>query len=242
MDTLERKVWENMKNIIVFNNTTGIAEIMAPFFNGEDVKVQTAQDFEEVLQLIGRENVHLLLIDAEWDEKGWSKDMEAIRYLRQQTAAPIIVVSSQAAELAKVMALTLGADDYVMADDNPLVILARIKAQLRQYTQLLNSNKNISSVYRVGNLEMDDLKHRVTVNGRDVKMTPIEYKILRLLIQQRGKVISIDQIYEAIWKMKAIGADNTVTVHIRHIREKIENNPKRPCYLKVVRGMGYKVV
>ncbi len=127
------------------------------------------------------------------------------------------------------------------ADDNPLVLLARVKSQLRRYAQLTGSKANADPVYRVGSLEVDDRRHMVSVGGRDVKMTPIEYKILRLLIQGQGKVFSIEQIYESIWQMRAIGADNTIAVHIRHIREKIENNPKKPSYLKVVRGVGYKV-
>ena len=122
-----------------------------------------------------------------------------------------------------------------------LELLARVKSQLRRYTQLVNLCESIDSIYRVDGLEINDRNRTVTVEGREVKMTPIEYKILRLLVQERGKVLSISQIYESIWHMQAIGADNTIAVHIRHIREKIESNPKEPRYLKVVWGTGYKV-
>jgi len=137
--------------------------------------------------------------------------------------------------------LTIGADDYVTVGYNPLELLARVKSQLRRYTQLVNLCESIDSIYRVDGLEINDRNRTVTVEGREVKMTPIEYKILRLLVQERGKVLSISQIYESIWHMQAIGADNTIAVHIRHIREKIESNPKEPRYLKVVWGTGYKV-
>lgn len=229
------------KNIIVFHNTTGVAELMRPFFWGEGYRVCTAQKFQEVIELISRENIHLLLIDMELKEGGWDGEVQIIRSLRARTPAPIIVVSPQTAEAVKITALNVGADDYVAADDNPLVLLARVKSQLRRYVQLTDSKAGEDPVYRVGSLEVDDRRHMVSVGGRDVKMTPIEYKILRLLVQGQGKVFSIAQIYESIWQMRAIGADNTIAVHIRHIREKIENNPKKPCYVKVVRGVGYKV-
>ena len=124
---------------------------------------------------------------------------------------------------------------------NPLELLARIKSQLRRYTQLVNMCANIDKIYQVDGLVIDDNTRQVFVDHKEVRLTPIEYKILKLLVQERGRVLSIAQIYEAIWHMQAIGADNTIAVHIRHIREKIEQNPKEPRYLKVVWGTGYKV-
>lgn len=167
--------------------------------------------------------------------------IETIELIRRSTAIPVIVMSSQVAETAKIMSLNVGADDYVTIYDSPLVILARVKAQLRRYTELRTQNDNLGNVYRIGELELDDKHHAVLVGGNNVKMTPIEYKILRLLMQERGKVFSINQIYERIWQMQAIDAENVVAVHIRHVREKIERNPRDPQYLKVVRGLGYKV-
>ena len=177
----------------------------------------------------------------ELDGKGWGEGIEMIHDIRNMTTIPIIIISAQDAETAKIMALNAGADDYVTVGYNPLELLARVKSQLRRYTQLVNLCESIDSIYRVDGLEINDRNRTVTVEGREVKMTPIEYKILRLLVQERGKVLSISQIYESIWHMQAIGADNTIAVHIRHIREKIESNPKEPRYLKVVWGTGYKV-
>ena len=167
---------------------------------------------------------------------------ELCRWLRQKSdTMGIIMLSAKSQEVDKIRCLTQGADDYVTADCNPLEILARIKSQIRRYNQLVNMCANIDRIYRVDGLVIDDIQRTVTVDGKSVRLTPIEYKILRLLVQQRGKVFSNSQIYESIWNMQAIGADNTIAVHIRHIREKIESNPREPRYLKVVWGNGYKV-
>lgn len=229
------------KNIMVYNNNTGIVEAMGALFAGEGLHMMVASEVEELFNILEYEDIHLLLIDVELDGKGWGSGVELIQYLRRRTTMPIIVVSAQMAETAKIMALNAGADDYVTADCNPLEVLARVKSHLRRYTQLVNMCANIDRIYRIDGLEVNDRSRTVTVDGREVKLTPIEYKILRLLVQERGKVLSISQIYESIWHMQAIGADNTIAVHIRHIREKIESNPKEPRYLKVVWGTGYKV-
>lgn len=230
-----------MKNILVFNNNTGVVELMSPLFAGEGMHMMVASDFDELEDILEREEIHLMLVDVELDGTGWGGGIELISFLRRKTSIPMIVISAQTAETAKIMALNAGADDYVTAGCNPLVLLARVKSQMRRYTQLVNMCVNIDHIYRVDGLEIDDRSRTVTVEGREVKLTPIEYKILRLLVQQRGRVLSISQIYESIWHMQAIGADNTIAVHIRHIREKIEHNPKEPRYLKVVWGTGYKV-
>ena len=154
---------------------------------------------------------------------------------------PIIVLSANDSEQMKIAALNAGADDYVINPYHPLEFMARINSQFKRYTQLANMCENINRIYRVDELVIDDVLRKVTVAGKEVSLTPIEYKILRLLVKERGKVLSIGQIYESIWNMRAIGADNTIAVHIRHIREKIEQNPKEPHYLKVVWGTGYKV-
>lgn len=229
------------KNIVVYNNNTGVVEMMSPLFAGEGMSMIVASDLDELKQILKEEEIHLMLVDVELDGTGWGGGIELISCLRRKTSVPIIVVSAQTAETAKIMALNAGADDYVTAGCNPLVLLARVKSQLRRYSQLVNMCANIDRIYKVDGLEIDDRSRTVTVDGREVKLTPIEYKILRLLAQQRGKVLSISQIYESIWHMQAIGADNTIAVHIRHIREKIESNPKEPRYLKVVWGTGYKV-
>lgn len=229
------------KNIVVFNNHTGIVETMGPLFKGEGLHMLVASSMEELWDALASGQMHLMLIDVELEAKGLGSGIELIAELRKKSRLPIIVVSGQAAETAKIMALNAGADDYVTAGCNPLELLARVKSQLRRYIQLANLCANIDSIYRVDGLEINDIRRTVSVEGREVKLTPIEYKILRLLVQQKGKVLSIRQIYEAIWHMQPIGADNTIAVHIRHIREKIESNPKEPRYLKVVWGTGYKV-
>ena len=228
------------KNIVVFNNHTGIVETMGPLFAGEGLHMLVASTMEELCDTLAAGQMHLMLIDVELEEKGLGSGIEMIAELRNKSRIPIIVVSRQMAETAKIMALNAGADDYVTAGCNPLELLARVKSQLRRYIQLANLCANIDSIYRVDGLEINDIRRSVSVEGREVKLTPIEYKILRLLVQQKGRVLSIGQIYETIWHMQPIGADNTIAVHIRHIREKIESNPKEPRYLKVVWGTGYK--
>lgn len=230
------------KKVLVFNNKTGIAQKMEPLFAGEGLSTVVAGDVTQLRHVLEREQLDLMLIDVELNDKGWDKGIELIAGLRKCSSIPLIVISAQSAETAKIMALEAGADDYVTTDCNLLELLARIKSQLRRYSQLVNMCSNIERIYRVDGLVIDDIRRSVTVEGQNVRLTPIEYKILRLLVQQKGKVLSNSQIYENIWHVQAIGADNnTIAVHIRHIREKIESNPREPRYLKAVWGNGYKV-
>ncbi|MCH5274746.1 MAG: response regulator transcription factor [Lachnospiraceae bacterium] len=225
-----------MSNILVFNNNTGVVDVMLPLFATEGYGVLEAGSLAQVWQYIEEGKAQLLLTDIEPADA-----MEAIGEIRNASSLPIIVLSGISEELMKIQALEAGADDYVTYPCNPLELLARIKSQLRRYTQLSSLSANIEHIYRVNGLVIDDVKRSVSVEGKEVRLTPIEYKILRLLVKERGRVLSIGQIYESIWHMKAIGADNTIAVHIRHIREKIETNPGDPQYLKVVWGTGYKV-
>ncbi|MDE7038734.1 MAG: response regulator transcription factor, partial [Lachnospiraceae bacterium] len=162
--------------------------------------------------------------------------------IREENNMPIIILSAKSEDADKILGLNVGADDYVTKPFNPLELVARVKSQLRRYTQLGSTADHTSqAVYEAGGLAINDDLKEVTVDGEPVRLTPIEYNILLLLMKNQGKVFSIDQIYENIWNEDAIGVDNTVAVHIRHIREKIEINPKEPRYLKVVWGVGYKV-
>lgn len=228
------------KNIAVFNNTTGVAEIMKSLFAGERFNMIKVATLNELLSLIRYGNIHLILVDLELEGSGLGYGIEIIQHIRKCTAIPVIVVSAQTAETAKIISMNVGADDYVTVYDSPLVLLARVKAQLRRYTELKTFCENLGNIYRIGDLVLDDKSHRVMVGGKDVRMTLIEYKILRLLMKEQGKVLSINEIYERIWQMQAIDAENVIAVHIRHVREKIENNPKEPKYITVVRGLGYK--
>ena len=155
--------------------------------------------------------------------------------------SPIIMLSAKSEDIDKILGLNIGADDYIIKPFNPLELAARVKSNLRRYTLLGSLNPESKAVYQTGGLVINDDTKQVTVDGEAVKMTPIEYNILLLLMKNQGRVFSIDQIYESIWNEDAIGADNTVAVHIRHIREKIEINPREPRYLKVVWGVGYKI-
>lgn len=229
------------RHILVYNNRTKIMEKMAPLFAAEGFTVVTASDEEQLFDILKTDRIELILMDVMLGEKDWDKGIELIAGVRKRSKIPVIVVSEQAAETAKIMALEAGADDYVTVDCNPPVLLARVKAQLRRYIQLSETRSSAAQIYSVDNLVIDDVRKKVTVEGRGVRLTPIEYKILFLLVQQSGRVFSNDQIYENIWKMKAYAADNTIAVHVRHIREKIEENPRKPKYLKVVWGSGYKV-
>ena len=168
--------------------------------------------------------------------------IRATRKIRETSSVPIIMLSAKSEDVDKILGLNIGADDYITKPFNPLELIARVKSQLRRYTQLGNlATEEKEAVYVCGGLVVNDDLKTVTVDGEPVKLTPIEYNILVLLIKNQGKVFSIEQIYENIWNEEAIGADNTVAVHIRHIREKIEINPREPRYLKVVWGIGYKI-
>lgn len=229
------------QKVLVYNNNTGIAQKMKALLAGEGLSMLVCGNLEQLNLILNKERIHLMLIDVELNDKGWDKGIKMIAALRKSSSIPLIVVSAQSAETAKIMALEAGADDYVTANCNPLELLARVKSQLRRYTQLVNMCENIGHIYKVDGLVIDDVKRIVLVDGKVVQLTPTEYKILRLLAQQKGKVLSNRQIYESIWNMRAIGADNTIAVHVRHIRVKIEKNPSEPRYLLAVWGNGYKV-
>ncbi len=229
------------KHILVYDNRTEIMEKMGVLFAHEKITVSAASDEEQFFRLLESKGVELILLDIMLSESGWNKGIELIAEIRERSKIPVIVVSAQSAEIAKITALEVGADDYVTGDCSPYVLLARVKAHIRRYRQLADLSEKQNQIYSVDNLTIDDVQKRVTVDGRTVNLTPIEYKILCLLVRQSGRVFSNSQIYENIWKMKAYAADNTIAVHIRHIREKIEANPGEPKYLKVVWGSGYKV-
>ena len=203
----------------------------------EGYEVEAAYDGVTAVDLARRESFDLIILD--WMMPGKSGS-EACMEIRTFSDVPVIMLTAKSEDSDKIMGFACGADDYVTKPFNPLELVARVKSQLRRYTTL-SSTPSGDAVYEAGGLVINDELKKVTVDGEEVKLTPIEYNILLLLMKNKGKVFSISQIYEEIWNEEAIGADNTVAVHIRHIREKIEINPKEPRYLKVVWGVGYKV-
>ena len=229
------------KNILVYNDCSNIVEKLIPFCAGEEISIRRLETELEKDLPVYCMGFQLVVLDILMDREYWADDIKLIKDIRTVSEIPIIIVSDQKSETIKILALNAGADDFIGTDTNPLEILARVKSQIRRYTQMTDVNRNIERIYRVDGLEVDDIKRRVMVNNREVRLTSTEYKILRLLINDKGKVYSNDEIYEAVWGMRSIGVDNTIAVHIRHIREKIEENPKKPHYLKVAWGKGYMV-
>ena len=226
-------------NILVCDDDKEIVEAIEIYLSQEGYKVLKAYDGEEALKVLDREKVDLLIIDVMMPKLD---GIRATLKIREKKNMPIIILSAKSEDADKILGLNVGADDYMTKPFNPLELTARVKSQLRRYTQLGSTiDKSNQAVYAVGGLSIDDEQKEVTVDGEPVRLTPIEYNILLLLVKNQGKVFSIDQIYESIWNEDAIGVDNTVAVHIRHIREKIEINPKEPRYLKVVWGVGYKI-
>lgn len=227
--------------IAVYNNKTKIVKRLKSLCLGEPMEILEMRSRKALFDAMSAGRIQIILLDIMIDAQDWEEGIRLIRDIRRQSRIPVLVLSGQESEKAKIDALSAGADDYVNAGDNPLVLMARIKSQLRRYYQLSSICRNVDRIYRVDGLEIDDTQRRVTVDGTEVRLTPIEYQILVLLAKEKGRPVSISQIYEAIWRMDAVGADNTIAVHIRHIREKIEQNPKQPRYLKVIWGIGYMV-
>ena len=228
-----------MYNVLVCDDDREIVEAIEIYLSQEGYKVLKAYDGEEALKVLDREKVDLLIIDVMMPKLD---GIRATLKIREKKNMPIIILSAKSEDADKILGLNVGADDYMTKPFNPLELTARVKSQLRRYTQLGSTiDKSNQAVYAVGGLSIDDEQKEGTVDGEPVRLTPIEYNILLLLVKNQGKVFSIDQIYESIWNEDAIGVDNTVAVHIRHIREKIEINPKEPRYLKVVWGVGYKI-
>ena len=228
-----------MAKILVCDDDKDIVEAIDIYLTQEGYEVLKAYDGDEAIKVLKRNEVDLLIMDVMMPRLD---GIRATLKIRENMSLPIIILSAKSEDADNILGLNIGADDYMTKPFNPLELVARVKSQLRRYTQLGSTARSDNqSEFRTGGLVIrDDLKE-VTVDGEKVKLTPIEYNILLLLVKNQGKVFSINQIYENIWNEDAIGADNTVAVHIRHIREKIEINPKEPRYLKVVWGVGYKV-
>lgn len=233
---MDMEVW--MNRILVCDDEKEIVDAIEIYLMQEGYQVVKAYTGEEALEILKRQEIHLLIIDIMMPGLD---GMRTTMKIREKSSIPIIFLSAKSQDADKILGLNIGADDYITKPFNPLELVARVKSQLRRYTQLGNLTVDNSQSYQVGGLVIHDDRKEVMVDGESVKLTPIEYNILLLLVKNQGRVFSIQQIYENIWEEEAIGADNTVAVHIRHIREKIEINPKEPRYLKVVWGVGYKI-
>ena len=227
-----------MYNILVCDDDREIVEAIEIYLSKEGYNIIKAYDGWEAIDLLKKNDIQLLLIDIMMPKLD---GLRATLKIRENSGIPIIILSAKSEDNDKIIGLDVGADDYITKPFNPLELTARVKSQLRRYTKLGTMAERRKDIYVVGGLEIDDESKEVTVDGEPVKLTPYEYNILLLLVKNPGRVFTIDQIYESVWNEEAIAADNTVAVHIRHIREKIEINPKDPRYLKVVWGVGYKI-
>ena len=228
-----------MQTILVCDDDKEIVDAIDIYLTGEGFHILKAYDGYDALKILETEHADLMIIDV------MMPGLDGIRTtlkVRETSSIPIIILSAKSEDSDKILGLNIGADDYLSKPFNPLELVARVKSQLRRYTQLGNlSQGSNENVYKCGGLTINDDTKEVFVDDEPIKLTPIEYNILLLLTKNAGKVFSIDDIYKQIWNEEAIGADNTVAVHIRHIREKIEINPREPRYLKVVWGVGYKI-
>lgn len=227
-------------NILVCDDDREIVDAIEIYLMPEGYHVFKAYDGIQAIEILKKEDIQLLLIDVMMPR------MDGIRAtlkIREKSNIPIIILSAKTEDADKVMGLNVGADDYITKPFNSLELIARVKSQLRRYTKLGTMQvEEKQNIYQSGGLMINDDTKQVMVDGEEVrKLTPMQYNILLFLLRNKGRVFSIEQIYESIWNEDAVNVDNTVAVHIRHIREKIEINPKEPRYLKVVWGVGYKI-
>jgi DNA-binding response OmpR family regulator len=224
-------------NILVCDDDEAIVDAIAIYLENEGYTIYKAFNGLEAIEIVGSQAIHLIIIDIMMPKMD---GIRATAKIREEHKIPLIMLSAKSEDTDKILGLNLGADDYITKPFNPLELIARVKSQLRRYTNF-GSVETKANVYQSGGLMIDDESKTITVDGEEVHLTPVQYKIVKLLTANAGKVFSIEQIYEKVWEEAAFNPENTVTVHIRKIREKIEINPKEPKYLKVVWGVGYKV-
>lgn len=226
-------------NILVCDDDKEIVRAIGIYLKNEGYRVLEAYDGIEALDILQKEEIHLIIMDIMMPRMD---GMQATVRIREEKNIPIIMLSAKSEDYDKIGGLGAGADDYVTKPFNPMELIARVKSQLRRYTTLgsMNQPRN-EKTFQSGGLILNDDTKEVTVDGTEVRLTPTEYRILALLTANAGRVYTIYQIYDAVWEEPAFNPENTVAVHIRHIREKIEINPKEPRYLKVVWGTGYKI-
>ena len=227
-----------MTDILICDDDREIAAAIAVYLENEGYNTHTAHTGRQALSVLEQHDVKLIIMDVMMPELDGLRSTIEIRKSRN---IPIIMLSAKSEDTDKILGLSVGADDYITKPFNPLELIARVKSQLRRFTVLGSLPPPEAGVYRLGGLTIDDNRKTVTVDGEDIRLTPIEYKIALLLIRSPGRVFSIDEIYERVWGDEAFCVDNTIAVHIRRIREKLEFDPKNPRYIKVVWGVGYKI-
>ena len=227
-----------MDRVLVCDDDKEIVDAIVIYLRREDIDVVKAYNGKQALDLLEEEEVQLVLLDIMMPEMD---GIEATKAIREKSKIPIILLSAKSEEKDKIQGLDIGADDYITKPFNAGELVARVKSNLRRYTSLGGQKDENGSIIKIGGLTINDENKQVFVDDVFVRLTPIEYNILLFLSKNKGNVFSSPQIYEHIWNEKPIDAENTVAVHIRHIREKIEINPREPQYLKVVWGVGYKI-
>lgn len=228
-----------MYNILVVDDDREIVNAIEIYLKKEGYNILKAYDGNQAIEKIENNEIHLIILDIMMPKKD---GIETLEEIRKTKVIPIIMLSAKSEDYDKISGLNSGADDYITKPFNPLELIARVNSNLRRYVKLGTINNNFNNkIYKTGELEVDDETKKVYVDGKDVKLTATEFNILKFLIKNKGKVYSIPQIYENVWKEECYGAENIIAVHIRHIREKIEINPKEPQYLKVIWGIGYKI-
>ena len=227
-------------HVLVVEDDTEIANAIKIYLENQGYDVYVGNDGLEGLEIIEKETIHLAIVDIMMPRMD---GLTMVSKLRERYDFPVIFLSAKSEDIDKIMGLNLGGDDYVTKPFVPMELMARVRSHLRRYGRYLDATapKESDHVYICGGLELNVDTKTVSVDGKNVKVTPIEFKILELLMKNAGKVFSIDEIYEQIWNEDAYGSGSVVAVHIRHLREKIEINPSEPRYLKVVWGLGYKM-
>ena len=228
-----------MYNILVVDDDREIVGAIEIYLKKEGYNIIKAYNGNEGLEKVKENEIHLIILDIMMPEKD---GLETLEELRKDKSIPVILLSAKSEDYDKIGGLNQGADDYITKPFNPLELIARVNSQIRRYVSLgAMEKKDNKQIYRTGELILDDETKKVTVDGKEVKLTATEFNILKFLLKNKGKVYSIPQIYENVWNEESYGAENIIAVHIRHIREKIEINPKEPRYLKVIWGIGYKI-
>ena len=227
-----------MYNVLVCDDEKDIVSALKIYLTSEGHNVIEAYNGQEAVNIVNEQEIHLVLMDIMMPVMD---GVQAMVKIRETSNVPVILLTAKSEDTDKVLGLTVGADDYVTKPFNPVELQARVKSQLRRYMLLGSGTKEVENKLRMGGIEMDDKAKEVTLDGEKVSLTRTEYDILKLLMDHPGQVFSPNQIYELVWKDNPFGTENTVAVHIRHLREKIELNPQEPRFLKVVWGRGYKM-